>query len=120
MSYVTEEKIKVAYAVLRISTAEFLEASNKEVVLKTRLEKLRATALNDGTIEEIVGPRSNAEKREAAAMKLFANVYQELEDTQTHLQGARLALDLARIDVEEVRMLMRLSELEAGISNEAN
>ena len=119
MSYVTAEEIKKVYEELKNVTIRHSNAMMNEIAAKTELEKLKAQALSDGTITEIVGQRSNAETREAALRELFAEQYQSLEDVQTLVQGVRLALDLSRINVEEVKMLMRLSELETNVDNKS-
>ncbi len=118
MSYVTEENIHAVYDKLSTATENFLQAATDELLVKTDLDRKKAGALADGTIENMIDGRSNAEKREAVARELFASDYNTLDKIQDVLRQRRLRLDLARIDVEKVRMLLRLSELEAHIDRQ--
>lgn len=108
---ITEFAVKSAYDQVRQTTERLWNATERELAAKTMLEKTKAQMLADGTIQG-----KNAELREASARDILHSQYTALELAEETVRKARLDFDLARIDLEEMRTLLRLAEVTVGVS----
>ncbi len=106
---VTTQAIDTAYSALRAALQKAHHTGQAAIDAKTKLERRKLAALVAGSITG-----KNAEEREAAARKRFADLYTELEEAERTAADAKLELDLARLEVDRVRCLLRLDELTAA------
>jgi hypothetical protein len=104
------EKIGIVYCGLMVAKRDYYQASEGALVQRARLESARLKALADGTIQG-----KNETEREARARELFADAYGIQAELDAGERYARLALDLAQIEVEMVRAQMRAEELTTRI-----
>lgn len=103
---VTEQEINDAYGELLRRKDNLYTAGEKVIEKKAVLEWCKVEAMQNGEIEG-----KNAEAREAASKSLLAPEYEELENAEKYEREARLGYDLAYIEVERVRALLRLAEI---------
>lgn len=106
---ITETELNAAYVNLTSAMTQAHAAARAEVDAKRGLEKARLAAITDGRIDG-----KNAELREAAAREALADLYASLEEAERVASDARLALDLAKLEVERVRALLRITEVAAA------
>jgi hypothetical protein len=104
------EKITIVYTGLMAAKRDYYQASEGALVQRARLESARLKALADGTIQG-----KNETEREAKARELFADAYGIQAELDAGERFARLALDLAQIEVEMVRAQIRTEELAARV-----
>ncbi len=78
------------------------EAAEKAMCARLNLEKERAARLMTG---EIVG--KNESEREARARELLHALYEAVEIAEAEERHARLAFDLAKLEVERVEAVLR-------------
>lgn len=100
------EKVGIVYTALMAAKRDFYQAAEGALVQRGRLESARLKALADGTIQG-----KNETEREAKARELFAEAYAVQAELDAGERFARLALDLAQIEVEMIRAQMRAEEL---------
>lgn len=103
---ITAEELTAAYQNLARLMTQAHTAARQEIDAKSELERRRLAAIADGTIDG-----KNAELREASARQVLADLYETCEQAERVASDAKLALDLARLEVERVRALLRLAEL---------
>ena len=103
---IAEPEVNKAYEVLAMQTQNHANAVISAINTKATYDRLVASALANGEIEG-----KNAEIRTANAQEKFAFEFRKMNDAQDEERAARLDLDLARIEVERVRALLRLMEL---------
>lgn len=113
MTIVTQAHINAVYNELKTAHEFYTIAAEDLLLSQTALKREKARALADGIIEG-----KNADARESAAQEHFSEWYGNIDEQQQHTNKCRLRLDLARFDVEEVRLLVRLDELEAHLAPE--
>lgn len=93
-------------------------AAMSELAAATRgLKEAKETLQNriaEGTLDgRIIG--KNAEAREAAARLNFGNEYNAVLVAEERFEAAKLSLDLAKLALEETRLLIRSFEAEAAL-----
>ena len=104
-----ETTINSAYNNLSYAKKVFATVAENLIDAKNQLEVQKAGALLSGAIEG-----KNAELREASARDVLGGHYLEVAELEAEEREARLELDLASIEVERVKSLIRLEELLAG------
>lgn len=104
-----ETAIQTVYASLRRAMRGHATAAERTITAKGKLDRAKLTGLADGTIDG-----KNADLREARAREVLAAQYDELESAETAERSARLSLDLARCEVEELRAYIRVGEVNAA------
>jgi hypothetical protein len=103
--------IQATYQGLVHTRVMLFSVAEKAIEARRDLQATKLHALADGLI---VG--KNEAEREAKAMELWPDLYGELEDTEAAERQARCEFDCAQADVEMVRALLRLAELEAKLA----
>jgi len=101
-----EEKINNAFEELELAKKELFSAGERAIEKKAALEWRKVDAMQNGEIEG-----KNAEAREAAAKSLLAPEYEALELAEKDERKARFDYDVAHIEVERVRSILRLLEV---------
>jgi hypothetical protein len=104
-----DQTITDAFRKLYEARRNWAQASEKTIAIRQALEHERAARLMTG---EIAG--KNEAEREARARELLTNLYLELEAAERDERAARLAHDLARIEVERMDYLLRWMALRTG------
>jgi len=101
-----EEIINKAYNELAEAKKKLFVVGERAISAKAALEARKVTAIVNGEIEG-----KNAEAREAAAKALLFLEYEALESAEVDERFARQDYDIAYIEVERVRALLRLQEV---------
>ena len=104
-----ENDILRAYENLSVATIDAYHAGEDAITAKNILERRKLAGLADGTIEG-----KNTDLREAAARIVLEVEYANAEATDDDARLTRHDLDLARIEVERVRAMLRLHELRVA------
>ena len=102
------ETINAAFQGLAETTDEYATAEQAKIKAKSELDIEKANGLADGSITG-----SNADKREASAREAIPEWYAAFDHVDSWAKEAKLALDLARIEVERVKTLLRLMEISS-------
>lgn len=105
--------IEAVYAMLRQATTEYYQASDMLTNATAALDKAKALGLANETITG-----RNPEMREASAREQLPKFYEAVEMATALERTKRLNLELARIDVERQRALLRVMELPVGVSQD--
>lgn len=105
-----EQTINGAYGELADATTEYRRVESDHLQMKALLDADIAKALASG---EIVG--KNETERHAAARERFAAQFVNLELLDHARRHARLRHELAGIEVERVRSLLRLMEVTGAV-----
>jgi hypothetical protein len=100
-----------AYDKLVAATAAAFETGETAANAKRILEVAHADALTAGRIDG-----KNTEQREALARQILAEEFTTLDVAATAARRAKHDLDMARIEVERVRALLRLAEWTAAVN----
>jgi hypothetical protein len=100
-----------AYDKLAVATAVAFETGETAANAKRILEVAHADALTAGRIDG-----KNTEQREALARQILADEFAALDAAATAARHSRHELEMARIEVERVRALLRLAEWTAAMS----
>ena len=103
-----EHEINKAYDKLSKATNAAFEVGQIAIAARVALDTAKLQGLADGTISG-----KNADMREASAREVLAEIYASAEAADEAAKETRHTLDLARIEVERVRALLRLAELWA-------
>jgi len=98
-----------AYEFLAERQGEAFEAADRVVRLKFDLDLARAAALAGG---EING--KNEAQREAELRVLFRDAYNSLQAAEGRARFTRHQADVAQLEVDRIRLRVRLMELAAG------
>lgn len=106
---ITAEDINNAYASQAAAKHDHAEFNRLVIDTKAEIARLRAQATAAGTLTG-----NNPDEREACARTLFHNQYAALATWEAKVLPAQLALELAEIEVERVRALLRLEEVLIG------
>lgn len=109
LSFTTLENAYLSFAA---ATAVAFQAGEEAITAKAKLEMARLEALASGAIDG-----KNAEIREAQARSILAAEFAAAEFADMAARTAKHALELARIEVERVRAVLRLSELTAAAAD---
>ena len=104
-----QEHINSAYGRLMTATEEAHGIGERLIEEEAKLNRDKAKALADGIIDG-----KNEAAREGQAFALFINQYAEVDSLAKVNRLAKLRLDLARLEVERVRALLRLLEFVQG------
>ncbi len=102
-----ESTITTAYDALATARRELWGATERVIRARLDLEKERGARTLTG---EITG--KNEAEREARARELLTSLFEALEAAETEERSARMAYDLARVEVERIDAVLRL--LQSG------
>lgn len=105
---VTELDVRTTYAALCDAKTKAALASRSEAEAKQAYENARAEGLVSGAISG-----KNETEREAAARKVCATELDAWQRATGEAWLCRHMLDMAALAVEELRLLVRLDEIEA-------
>jgi hypothetical protein len=103
---ITQDDLNKAYEDLSEAKGEYITASTHLETLKATIETRTATALYHGEIEG-----KNDAQRKGAAMEMFSQDYEELAQLQHNYANAKYHYEVAQIEVDRVRSLLRLMEI---------
>lgn len=106
MFEMTNEAIGAVYGALKAAVVAAYEAGEAAIAAKNGLEVRRAALLLAG---EITG--KNEVEREAQARRLLAGEFKAAEIYEAEARRSKVALEVARLDVEQARAQLRLMEL---------
>ena len=101
-----EKNVHEVYTNLYNAKEKYAEASEKFINLKFTLNVLKAEATQNGEIDG-----KNADAREASARSLLKENYDALDKAEIEERKMRHSLDLANLEVERVKTLLRLQEV---------
>lgn len=101
--------VDVAYEELVSARGYEAVAADKLARAKYELEEARAKALAGGQVEA-----RNETMREALLRELLAEWYEHLYQAELQLREKRHAAEIAQLEVDRVRLRVRLMELAAG------
>lgn len=101
-----QSEITVAYRYLVEATKDYAAESENVITLKASLDVNIAKAYAAGIVQG-----KNQSERDGWIANEFEPIIQCLETAQEDERKAKLQLDIARIEVEKVRALLRLMEL---------
>lgn len=105
---ITAHEINDAYSQLARASETYFQAAELEIGSKTELDTETVKAIADGRIDG-----KNEAIRQGQAKELFAELHETHEANGQHARLAHHRLDLARLEVERIRALLRLAELAA-------
>jgi hypothetical protein len=105
---VTEEQIKNVFLRLKDAADYLRNKTEKEIQFKMVLENAKLDGLRRETITG-----KNAELREANAREVLSELYHRVEASEIEQRQARYTWDLVNLDLDELKMLLRLDELLA-------
>lgn len=97
-----KETINDAYENLGECKSAYANALEKSLELSAALEKAKAIALSDGTIQG-----KNDTERKAAVYTQFSDFIECVEEAERITRAARLDVELAEIEVKRVETLIR-------------
>jgi len=101
------EKMSVnAFENVKKARVELFVAAEKAIDLKMKLDAEEASEMAAGRFDG-----KNAETRKAQAREFFSEKYNELVSAESAERSARRRFDLASIDVDTVKTLLRIYEL---------
>ena len=103
---ISKETIGAAYEALKVAVIAAYEAGESAIVAKGNLEAMRHSMLMTG---EIFG--KNEAEREAKARQLLEEKFNAVDFYELEARRSKTVLDVARLDVEQVRAQLRLMEL---------
>ena len=106
-------EITVAYQYLIESTKDYAANSEHVIETKAELDKNIAMAYANGSVQG-----KNQSERDGWIAQNFEKQTKALEVAQSDERKAKLQLDIARIEVEKVRALLRLEELKTVFHGE--
>lgn len=105
---ITREDVREVYAALRDAKLQAAIDAQIEVEAKQELDIAKANGVLSGTIAG-----KNETEREANARIVCAAEIEALRIAATAARNSRFQLDMAQTAVEELRLLVRLDEMEA-------
>jgi hypothetical protein len=106
MLEMTKETVGAAYEALKTAVLTAYEAGEAAIMAKNALEAMRLSMMMTGEIDG-----KNEAQREARARQLLEEKYDAVEFYEAGARRAKIALEVARLDVEMVRAQLRLAEL---------
>jgi len=98
--------INGAYAKLEARKNEFYLASLNHAEASNKIDVERARLLNSGVITG-----RNAETREAEMRTALVEEYDELMELEAKRDATRFHMDIAQLEVERARAILRIHEL---------
>ncbi len=108
MTAITFEQITEVYKTLAEALRVAQDAAEKAVMIKLRLEAVRMASIRSGVITG-----KNEAEREANMNHLFIAYYTDVEVHEREAREARHRVELARLEVDALRMQLRVAELAA-------
>lgn len=106
MFEMTNEMIGTVYGALKVAVVTAYEAGEAAIAAKGNLEAMRLSMLMTG---EIFG--KNEAEREAKARQLLEEKFKAVDFCEAEARRSKVALEVARLDVEQARAQLRLMEL---------
>lgn len=94
--------ISDAYEAMATAKVGYNDALEKSLHLNSVLEKEKAVALSNGTVQG-----KNDTERKAAVGLLFAGLIANVEDAERDTRTARLDVELAEIEVKRIETMIR-------------
>ena len=108
MTPITFKQIDDVHASLADALRAAQDAAEQAIAVKVALEKARAALVHDG---DVAG--KNEAEREADLRHKLAGQYALLEKNERVARVARHRVELARLEVDALRMQLRVAELAA-------
>ena len=102
----SESKITSAFDMLKERKVDHFKTVEELAFVKRELESKKLIGLADGTIDG-----KNAELREASAREKLADLFASVEKAERFEREARLYFDLAQVEVDYLKTILRLAEL---------
>ena len=102
---ITVTDINNAYTRLAQAAQDNYKATELEIESGVELERELLAAINDGRIDG-----KNEQQRQAKARELFAELHQAHEQNGRNARCYKFQLDMARLEVERIKMLFRALE----------
>lgn len=106
MFEMTKETIGAVYEALKVAVVNAFDAGEAAIAAKNSLEAMRLSMLMTGEIDG-----KNEAQREAKARQILEEKYGALEICEAEARRTRTALEVAKLNVEQVRAQLRLMEL---------
>ena len=103
---ITTQEIKKIYKRLKVARCTNADASYNAIRLKKHLELRKTVAIIDG---EIKG--KNAAEREINAQEFLPELYHALDEAESYADRKKLALEIAQLNVDELRARLRVDEM---------
>ena len=103
---IATNEIRKTYKRLKIAKCTNADASYNAIRLKNHLELRKNAAIIDG---EIKG--KNAAEREVNALEFFPELYLALDEAESYADRKKLALEIAQLNVDELRAMLRVDEM---------
>ena len=103
-----ESMAVTAFENIKKKRDELFTATEKALYFKITLETEEASAMAAGQFDG-----KNAETRKAQARDFFNDKYMELATAEKNERAARYHYDIAALDVDTVKTLLRIAELQA-------
>lgn len=110
---ITEERIQHTYGELRLATELFHNFGMASVKCKRQFEEAKLKGLMNDTIKG-----KSETMRQAAAVAAYPRLWNELQEADHTLELAKNSLGRYKIEVEQLRMEMRLLEVMSQNNNE--
>lgn len=104
----TAKQIDQTFDELVQATAAHYRATEQELTTKLTLETAVAEGLANGTIDG-----KNEQLRQAKAREMLADLYAAYEDATTAARLSRLKLEVAKLEMERVKTMIRVKELNS-------
>lgn len=111
---ITEKQVNKVYNNLIGATALYHMAVEEQALAKQTFETAKAIALASGDIEG-----KNQQLRDSAAIEHFPGHWEQYQLKDKALTSARNNLELARLESERIRLIVRLMELPGALYKEA-
>ena len=103
----TSKLINEIYEELQVDMIAYNVASEHLAIIKHKVNTARYDAIHGYVLEG-----KNAEAREADFRAKFPHLIQELHDIEMEHKQAKLQLDLGKLEVDRIKLLIRLQEIE--------
>lgn len=108
------KRIRVTYRKLELATNLFYFCGKESIACKKKFEEDKLQGLVNGDIKG-----KNETMRQAAAIEAYTDEWNAWQEAEQAVELTRHSLNLIRIEVEQLRMEMRLLEVVSQ-SNETN
>lgn len=110
---ITTDDISQSYANLKVARQDYRNAQKLYLGEKRKLDRQIRLAIREGRIAG-----KNPDERKAMAEVMFQEYFDTLDDLSEKAEDAKCELDLAWMDVNEVRALLRRDEIAAKIGDD--
>jgi len=101
-----EKMATAAFENIKSARSDLFTATEKALYFKVTLDTDEASAMASGQFDG-----KNAETRKAQAREFFNDKYMELATAENGERTARYHFDIAQVDVDTVKTLLRIAEL---------